>query len=151
MRQFTRGFGHDTVSLTQGWDWHSLNRREQGGLVVDLGGANGHASVLLAREHPNLRFEVQDLPQIIEAAEGEIPSDLTDRVTLKVHDFKQPQPTQADVYLLRHILHDWPDQQCIAILRALVPALKPGARIVVNDYVLTPPGTVSPKVERHLR
>lgn len=151
MRQFTRGFGHETTSLLDGWDWTSLDARSKGGIVVDLGGANGHASVLLARNHPNVHFEVQDLPQVIEAADGEVPPELRDRITLRAHDFKLPQPTQADVYLLRQILHDWPDPECIEILRALIPAMKPGARVVLNDILVTPPGTTSLLVERHLR
>lgn len=37
--------------------------------------------------------------------------------------------------MLKWILHDWPDAESIAILRALVPALRPGARVVFIDYV----------------
>jgi hypothetical protein len=46
-----------------------------------------------------------------------------------------PQPVQADIYMLKWILHDWPDVESVAILQALRPALKPGARIVFIDYV----------------
>jgi len=42
---------------------------------------------------------------------------------------------QADIYILKWILHDWPDVESVAILKALVPALKPGARVVFIDYV----------------
>jgi hypothetical protein len=37
--------------------------------------------------------------------------------------------------MLKWILHDWPEVESVAILRALVPALKPGARVVFIDYV----------------
>jgi hypothetical protein len=48
----------------------------------------------------------------------------------------EPQPVAgADIYMLKWILHDWPDAESVAILRALVPALKPGARVVFIDYV----------------
>jgi hypothetical protein len=46
-----------------------------------------------------------------------------------------PQPVTADIYMLKWILHDWPDVESLAILRALIPALKPGARVVFIDYV----------------
>lgn len=138
-------------SLVHGWDWTSLDQRHGGASVVDLGGANGHASIALASKYKNLRFEVQDLPSVIEAAKVEVPTDLEGRVTMKAHDFKQPQPTQADVYLLRQILHDWPDFECVKILQALVPSLKPGARVLINDHLVLPPGAVSPLYERHIR
>jgi hypothetical protein len=51
------------------------------------------------------------------------------------HDFFTPQTVVADVYLLRWILHNWSDKYCMRILRALIPALKPGARVVVNEDV----------------
>lgn len=51
------------------------------------------------------------------------------------HDFFQPQPVQADVYVFKMILHDWPDAEAAKILRALVPALKPGARVLLFEYI----------------
>jgi hypothetical protein len=48
----------------------------------------------------------------------------------------EPQPVVgADIYMLKWILHDWPDAESVAILKALVPALKPGARVLFIDYV----------------
>lgn len=61
--------------------------------------------------------------------------DLRSRVSFKTHNLFDPQPVVADIYMLKWILHDWPDAESVAILRALVPALKPGARVVFIDYV----------------
>ena len=44
-------------------------------------------------------------------------------------------PVNADLYLIKLILHDWPDHECVEILRALRPALKPGAKVLFIDYV----------------
>lgn len=44
-------------------------------------------------------------------------------------------PVQADLYLIKLILHDWPDKESVAILRSLRPSLKPGAKILFVDYV----------------
>lgn len=44
-------------------------------------------------------------------------------------------PVEADLYLIKLILHDWPDKQCVEILRGLRPALKPGAKVLFVDYV----------------
>jgi hypothetical protein len=60
-------------------------------------------------------------------------------VTFQAHDFFAEQPVHgADIYFLKQVLHDWPDRDCERIVRALVPALKPGARIVLCEGVVPP-------------
>ena len=46
----------------------------------------------------------------------------------------------ADAYLLKSILHDWPDQECIAILRTCANALNPGGAVLVVETLLDRPG-----------
>lgn len=57
------------------------------------------------------------------------------------YDFFTPQVVNADVYLYRWIFHNWQAEESIRILRAAIPALKPGARILINDGCLPAPGT----------
>ena len=96
---------------------------------------------------------VQDLAEVIEGAKLHDHTDagVRKRVRFEIHDFLTEQKTQGDVFLLRWILHDWPDQYVIRILRNLRPALKPGNKIVVNDQVMPEPGQVSTVVERQIR
>ena len=95
---------------------------------------------------------VQDLPKAIDSGASTLPSSLSNRVKLTPHDFFTEQPVKdADVYLFRWILHNWSDEYCIKILRNLVPALKNGAMIVVNDICLPEPGTTGWWQEERLR
>lgn len=95
---------------------------------------------------------VQDLPPVIAAAEKEVPPELAGRTKFMPHDFLTEQPVHgADVYFFRWILHNWSDKYCIKILRNLIPALKPGARVVINDNVLPQPGVLSQWQEERLR
>ena len=57
----------------------------------------------------------------------------------------------ADVYLLRMIIHDWGDSDAVRILQALAEVLKEGSRIVIMDMVLPRPGTGSRTLEAALR
>jgi len=50
-------------------------------------------------------------------------------------DFFQCVPG-ADLYLLKHILHDWDDAACICILRNCRRALRLGGRVAVIELLL---------------
>jgi hypothetical protein len=53
-------------------------------------------------------------------------------------------PTGADVYILRDILHDWPDERAAAILRSCRSAMTAGAELLVIDAVLPARATDDP-------
>ncbi|KAI1373456.1 S-adenosyl-L-methionine-dependent methyltransferase [Hypoxylon crocopeplum] len=110
------------------------------GHVVDVGGGSGHVSRALAESFPSFRITVQDRAEVIEAARQDASGKRGGNVSYQVHSFFEPQPLiGADVYFLRQIMHDWPRREAVSILRALVPALKPGARVLVSEYVVPPP------------
>lgn len=103
-----------------------------------MGGSTGHDASLLARNYPKLSLIVQDLPEVEAAFRSHCPSDVSSRITFQKHDFFTPQTCQADAYFLKTILHDWPDKYATRILRNLLPALKPGARILLCEIIATP-------------
>ncbi|KUI72390.1 6-hydroxytryprostatin B O-methyltransferase [Cytospora mali] len=153
MRNVTTSEGVDVKHLVNGYPWADLGA----GLIVDVGGSTGNADIALARSFPDLKFIVQDLPDNAEsgrqAAEKTLPPHILSRITFQAHDFLQPQPVAGgDVYLLRMILHDWPDHVAVAILKNLVPALAGSrAKLIIMDTVLPAPGQVPGSVERVVR
>lgn len=123
--------------LVNGYDWASLG----GGKVVDVGGSLGHTSVAIAEKSPELTFVVQDLPEVVEQGRAKIAGKPSDKLEFMAHDFFKEQPIKdADIYLLRQILHDWPDAEATTILKNLVASMKPGSKIVIMDQVVPPPG-----------
>jgi hypothetical protein len=58
------------------------------------------------------------------------------------YDFFTPQKIVADVYIYRFVFHNYPDEKAVEILKAAIPALKTGARILINDGGLPDPGEV---------
>ena len=151
MSAFSNGLGLSPSFLTNGYPWSSIGN----GTVVDVGGSRGNISVALAQSHPRLTFIVQDLPDMIHGAASDVPADVADRISFMSHDFFDPQPVlsqgSAHAYLFRNIFHNWSDTHVVKILRALVPALDKGARVVVNDYLIPEHGTMSPSQEREIR
>ena len=57
----------------------------------------------------------------------------------------------AVVYYLRYILHDWPNSHAVLILKALVPALRYGVRVLVSDSVIPPPDVLDAQDEKFVR
>ncbi|KAI1324462.1 O-methyltransferase-domain-containing protein [Xylariaceae sp. FL0255] len=105
-------------------------------LVVDLGGSHGAIAIGIAKRFPGVKCIVQDLPGTVAEGASRLPAELHDQVTFMAHDFFTPQTVTADVYFLRSIFHNWADKYCIKILENLIPALKPGARIIINERCL---------------
>ncbi|KAK8024452.1 O-methyltransferase-domain-containing protein [Apiospora rasikravindrae] len=130
---------YDLTYVLDHYDWVSLGKAR----VVDLGGAEGHISIALAKRFPDLTFVVQDMEQVVANAGTNLPADLNDRVSFMAHDLFKPQPVEADVYYMRWILHNWSDKYCKLILEALVPALKDGCRILIQDFCMPKPGEVA--------
>ncbi|KAI1384552.1 S-adenosyl-L-methionine-dependent methyltransferase [Hypoxylon trugodes] len=104
-------------------------------VVVDVGGGSGHISRVLAHTYPEFTVTVQDHPKAISAAKSD--PDLPPNLSYQEHDFFSPQPLHGgDVYLFRKVFHNWPRTEAVSIIRALVPALKPGARVLVSEFLM---------------
>lgn len=89
---------------------------------------------------------------MIEEARKQRPADVADRVEYTVYDFFTEQPIRgADVYFFRSIFHNWSDKYCIQILRSLIPALKPGSKIVLDETVVPEVDKVPKKMEFGMR
>jgi 6-hydroxytryprostatin B O-methyltransferase len=59
-------------------------------------------------------------------------------MSFEVHDFFLPQKTPADGYLVKSVLHDWPDQSAVKILANLAAAMKPGNHLILFDIIFPP-------------
>lgn len=103
-----------------------------------MGGSSGHEAVGLAQNFPNLKLVVQDLPTVEQAFRAYVPAELTSRITFQAHDFFNPQPVVADVYFMKGVLLDWPDKYAIKVLRALLPGLRHGARVILCETCSPP-------------
>ncbi len=149
MQSLTGGEGYELSYLLDNYDWASLDAVS--GTVVDIGGSHGFVCVELAKRFKNLKFVVQDLPKTVASA-PKLPDDIASRIEFQAHDFHTQQPVKgADVYLYRWIFHNHSDEYAINMLRQLIPALKKGARVVINDHCLREPGEESHYDERIMR
>jgi SAM-dependent methyltransferase len=104
--------------------------------VVDMGGGNGQVIIPIARAYPSLKFIVQDLTGAFEQGQQTVSEDveLKGRVTFMPHDFrKEQQVKDADAYFICQCIVNWSDKDLVGIFQQLIPALKPGARVLICD------------------
>ncbi|KAI1801520.1 putative O-methyltransferase [Daldinia bambusicola] len=124
--------------LRAAWPWGSLGKVK----VVDVGGSIGHTVLALAPLMPDATFVIQDnnLGALEMGRRGVArDSSLKSRISFEEYNFFEPQPVQADIYIYRHILHDWDDENAVKILSSLLPGLRPGAKILISETVLPEP------------
>ncbi|KAF7358294.1 hypothetical protein MVEN_00878700 [Mycena venus] len=125
-------------TIFQGFDWSLI---PDNGLIVDVGGGIGHSSLTIAKKHPSLRIINQDLGPALEISKGywkeHFPEHLDSQIAqFQVHDFFTPQPVKdAAVFMLRYILHDWPDKTVRNILGHLRDAALPTTRLIVIEKI----------------
>lgn len=140
--------GFKPENLVSSYDFKSFGES----LLVDVGGSLGHSSIAIAEAYPNIRCIVQDLPATVASGQAQLPLNLKERVTFMAHSFWDEQPVKnGDIYYFQGIFQDWSDTRAVKILRELVPALKAGARVLINDICIPPLGTASLYKERRIR
>ncbi|KAL8651729.1 MAG: hypothetical protein Q9226_004580 [Calogaya cf. arnoldii] len=103
-------------------------------LVVDVGGGLGHGLVEINEKFPQPkgRLILQDHPKTIEQAG--LGAGVFEPMA---HDFFTSQPVQGPkIFLIRQVLHDWPDQECQKILEHLAAAMSPEySKLLINEFV----------------
>ncbi|KZT20924.1 O-methyltransferase [Neolentinus lepideus HHB14362 ss-1] len=130
-------------AILHGFDWASLTPND---VLVDVGGGTGMPSMYIARAFPDVRIVIQERDQVCEHGiaywKGAFPEAINSgRVQFQAHEFFQPQPTlptntPASVYLLRTVLHDWPDHECVRILKNLRAAATPKTKLLIGDFMI---------------
>jgi hypothetical protein len=112
------------IELSAGW--------EEVRTIVDVGGGTGALLASLLCRHPQAQGILVDLPgPVARSAEIMREAGVAGRVTTLAQSFFDPLPAGADLYVLKSVLNDWPDEPTVAILRRCAQAAHPGGRIVV--------------------
>jgi hypothetical protein len=95
------------------------------GTIADIAGGYGHLLAAVLAANPNAKGVLFDLPAVLAGALQMLDSyGVADRVELVEGDFLSEIPVVADIYMLKHIIHDWYDdknQKILGNIRANMP------------------------------
>ncbi|GAA2574382.1 methyltransferase [Streptomyces violaceus] len=107
------------------------------GSVTDVGGGDGTLLAGVLTAFPGLKGAVYDTAEgLAQGPETLRRHGLTERCSLAAGDFFRSVPEGSDLYLMKSILHDWPDDRAVTILRHCRAALPPGGRVLILEPVL---------------
>jgi DNA-binding HxlR family transcriptional regulator len=127
----------EPAAVAEAYDFTAVDR------VVDVGGGNGTLLAEVLPRHPHLHAVLFDLARTVEHAIPELDV-YADRVERVGGDFFEGVPRGADLYLLSHILHDWPEPQAISVLARIREAIAPTGRLLVVEMVMPADDTPHP-------
>ncbi|XP_066345089.1 5-pentadecatrienyl resorcinol O-methyltransferase-like isoform X2 [Miscanthus floridulus] len=100
--------------------------------LVDVGGGHGAAAQVIASAFPRIKCMVLDLPHVVSqatASDGNIHF-------IEGDMFESIPP--ADAVLLKNILHDWSDENCVKILqrcKQAIPSRTAGGKVIIIEMV----------------
>ena len=111
--------------------------------LCDVGGSAGTIAAGFLRANPGLRATIFDLPQVSELSRRSMEqAGLAERSRSLGGDFFADVPV-ADLYVLKHVLHDWDDEQCRTILGNVARRLPADGRVLLIEMVIPDDGTPS--------
>jgi len=122
-----------SAAIVESYDFGQFAR------IADIAGGHGAQLAAILTRYPSTTGVLFDQPHVVAGADELLSgAGVSDRCSIVGGSFFESAPA-ADAYLLKHILHDWNDDDCARILRTLRNAAPAHARLLVIERVVGPP------------
>jgi hypothetical protein len=106
--------------------------------IVDVGGGHGRLLAAILAATPAARGVLFDLPQVVAGAPTLLREHHAhDRVRIVEGSFFERVPEDGDAYVLKNVIHDWPDDDAVHILRNVRAAARTGKRVLLVELVIS--------------
>ena len=123
--------GQETLAMLEAYDFSGITT------LADIGGGNGSLLTATLQRYPKLRGLLYDRPHVVERAKPLIQqAGVADRCAVAGGSFFESIPGGADAYLMRHIIHDWNDQQSKTILSNVRKVIPPNGKLLLVETVI---------------
>ena len=131
MTAFTQ---RDAAAIVGGFDFRRFQR------IVDVGGGQGRLLAAILAACTTSSSVLFDLPQVVASATDLLTeAGVSDRCEMIGGSFFDVIPPGGDAYILKSIIHDWPDEESVDILLACRRAVTPEGRVLVIERILARP------------
>jgi hypothetical protein len=126
----TQGVAWTTPALLTAYDFSRFER------LVDVGGGEGALLRDILAATPRLHGVLFDLPQVVASASEMLKGDSAARCQIVGGNFFDSVPEGADAYLLKGVIHDWPDDDAMKILRNTRCAIRPDGTLLLVEGIV---------------
>lgn len=114
--------------------------------IVDVGGGQGAMLAAILATTPDSQGVLYDVPRVVAGAPELLRAKhVDDRVQIAEGSFFDHVPRGGSAYLLKNIIHDWPDDKALQILRNVRAAAEPGATVLLVEMVVRENGRDGPE------
>jgi hypothetical protein len=130
MTAYTRA---SSQAVVKGYDFSTVHT------VADIGGGQGFLLRSVLQAYPHVRGILVEQAGVIEPARSAFAQAcLQDRCTFVAADIFQHIPVQADVFLLKGVLHNWDDTLARQLLQRCRQAMTMESTLIIVEYMLVP-------------
>lgn len=120
-------------ALAEAWEFEDASH------IVDVGGGFGTLLVEVLARWPHLRATLYDRPSVVAAASEHLAnSPESPDIRMVGGDFLESIPAGADVYVIKHVIHNWGDEDAARILRGCAEAAGPSGHVLVIEGIVLP-------------
>lgn len=128
-------FGHhgaETLPMIEAYDFSGFTK------IVDVGGADGSLLITLLDRIEHLQGVLFELPAIADLARPNVEAaGLHGRLEVEGGSFLNAEiPSGADAYILRHVVHDWNDENTVRILTNCRQAAGSRGKVLVVEFII---------------
>jgi hypothetical protein len=121
----------DAAAVVEAYDFSGI------GTLVDVAGGHGLLLAKVLKAYPAMRGILFEMPHAVQGASELLRQEgLLDRCRVVSGDFFQSVPPDGDAYMMKLVIHDWDDARAGRILRNCHTVMRPGAKLLVIDYVI---------------
>jgi hypothetical protein len=105
--------------------------------IVDVGGGHGRLLAAILGATPGARGILFDQPQVVAGAPAVLEEHhVAGRVRIAEGSFFDAVPGGGDAYVLKNVIHDWPDDDAVRILGNVRRAAATGKNVLLIEGVL---------------
>jgi O-methyltransferase domain/Dimerisation domain len=122
------------AAVINSYDFSGINK------LVDVGGGHGLLLASVLSKHPAIKGILFDDPKVVAGAKDILTAlGVEDRCEIVGGDFFQTAPDGGDAYVLKHIIHDWSDDECVTILGHCHSGMTSGGKVLIVEMVVPEP------------
>ena len=116
--------------------------------LADIGGGGGTLIAAMLQRHPSMTGVLFDLGHVVGRATANLEqAGVAHRCRMVEGSFFDFVPEGAEAYLMRHIIHDWSDEDSVRILDNCRKAMPTGGRMLIVETVVPEGNEASPAKE----